>query len=217
VRLTSGAGADDHPDWSPDGKWIAFHSASAPPRESINIFKVRSDGSQLTQLTFFNGKNYSPRWSPDGRKLAYVTDRFWPGTDICVWDLEKKLESCPLRGAEQYSRPAWSPDGESLGYSYGIGPRSAVAFLRLKDKREERLPYPGGAAFDLAWSPDGRHAAYTAEALGKDAQCTIQLYTLENGSAAPLISSPRPLRFLRWSRASALALEAARSRNHAQP
>lgn len=50
-------------DWSPDGKWIAFD-------KGWQIFKVRPDGSDLTQLTF-KGANLNPDWSPDSQQLLY--------------------------------------------------------------------------------------------------------------------------------------------------
>jgi Tol biopolymer transport system component len=50
-------------DWSPDGKWIAFD-------KGWQIFKVRPDGTDLTQLTF-KGANLNPDWSPDSQQLLY--------------------------------------------------------------------------------------------------------------------------------------------------
>ncbi|HOL93178.1 MAG TPA: hypothetical protein PLH79_02415 [bacterium] len=52
------------PVWSPDGQWIAFTKTQAaefgvPIR--FDIFKVRSDGRELTQLTF-TGKSTKPAW-----------------------------------------------------------------------------------------------------------------------------------------------------------
>jgi len=51
-----------HPQWSPDGKWIAFMSYGG-------IYRVRPDGSGL-QLVIRDG--YFPAWSPDSKMLMYV-------------------------------------------------------------------------------------------------------------------------------------------------
>lgn len=50
-------------DWSPDSEWIAFNIGT-------QIYKIRKDGTELTQLTF-EGRNFSPDWSPDGNSILY--------------------------------------------------------------------------------------------------------------------------------------------------
>lgn len=59
---------DYDPRWSPDGSWIAFW-------RDDNLYKIRPDGSGLTQLTFLNGTSdwvedagpWTPRWQYDRR------------------------------------------------------------------------------------------------------------------------------------------------------
>ncbi len=47
-RLVSGA----RPCWAPDGQWVAFVRFSSNPLENGTIWKVRTDGTDLTQVTF---------------------------------------------------------------------------------------------------------------------------------------------------------------------
>ncbi|WKZ65099.1 MAG: hypothetical protein QY325_10035 [Flavobacteriales bacterium] len=56
------------PAWGPSG-WIAFTQASAP---NWNIWKVKSNGDSLTQLTF-TGNCFRPIWNPDGTEIGYST------------------------------------------------------------------------------------------------------------------------------------------------
>jgi TolB protein len=59
TQLTSNAGNNEHPTWSPDGKLIAFASDRGG---NYQIYIMRKDGSGVTRIT--NGtENTSPTWS----------------------------------------------------------------------------------------------------------------------------------------------------------
>ena len=61
------------PRLSPDGSRIAFSWFGPNASHSPYIYTVRSDGSDMKQLTY--GNETSPVWSPDGTKIAYVSSR----------------------------------------------------------------------------------------------------------------------------------------------
>jgi TolB protein len=64
------------PAWSPAGGWIAFVS-NQPGIDQI--FRVGTDGHNLTQLTFdTSGLDEHPSWSPDGSRLVFSTTRGGP-------------------------------------------------------------------------------------------------------------------------------------------
>ena len=78
-RLTSSAGDDMLPVWSPDGSRIAFTSTRDGNGE---VYVMNADGSDQTNLTNHPGADGGPRWSPDGTRIAFTTDRdgVIPGT-----------------------------------------------------------------------------------------------------------------------------------------
>lgn len=71
VRLLAvSPGKDVNPDWSPDGRRIAFASNRNGRDE---IFVIDADGSNLASLTPNpQVDNYSPIWSPSGQHLAFL-------------------------------------------------------------------------------------------------------------------------------------------------
>ena len=68
-RLTSADEGEYHPQWSPDGQWIAYVTWN----DSVggHIMKIRADGRGAPQrLTSAAALYYSPAWSPDGQRVV---------------------------------------------------------------------------------------------------------------------------------------------------
>jgi Tol biopolymer transport system component len=69
LRGTRRVGAGQ-PDWSPDGRLIAFLRQKAPSG-GADIYVVAPDGTGLRPLVRSRSDLKSPTWSPDGRSIAY--------------------------------------------------------------------------------------------------------------------------------------------------
>jgi hypothetical protein len=68
VNLTT-IDAPESPDFSPDGKTIAF---SGMRGSEADIYTVDLDSKQITNLTKDGFANYAPTYSPDGRSIVYL-------------------------------------------------------------------------------------------------------------------------------------------------
>jgi dipeptidyl aminopeptidase/acylaminoacyl peptidase len=74
-RITSGPYDDLEPQFSPDGRWIAFVSNRAPDPDATDdsdLFLVRPDGSDLHRLAGNPGPDERPTWSHSGELVAFV-------------------------------------------------------------------------------------------------------------------------------------------------
>ena len=60
-QLTVNDGVDSHPAWFPNGTRIAFASARDGDFE---IYTMRSDGTDVRQLTVNSWTDIRPDWSP---------------------------------------------------------------------------------------------------------------------------------------------------------
>ena len=104
--------AVNHPDWSPDGEWIAF--VADPPNTASQIQIVRPDGSDLQDLPVPKG-SFWPVWHPDGKVLAYRKSANNGGQQICLYRLENST-SQQLTHEGSNMKCCWSPDGRYLAY-----------------------------------------------------------------------------------------------------
>ena len=79
------------PQLSPDGKWLLVTGSSRSEKEKIDntdIFVVRTDGTQLTQLTYHPGNDLSPVWSPDGKSIFFLSQRGSAEKNYNVWRMD---------------------------------------------------------------------------------------------------------------------------------
>lgn len=78
------------PSLSPDGRWILYCSnsdATETKPENLDIFVVRADGSQMTQLTYHPGNDLSPAWAPDGKSIYFLSQRGTENGEYNIWKM----------------------------------------------------------------------------------------------------------------------------------
>lgn len=86
-RLTSVAGDDVNPSWSPDGKHLAFETARFTPRgnEDSDIAILELATGRVRQVTSGPDYDLAPQWSPDGTRVAFPRKRTSDGTLRICW------------------------------------------------------------------------------------------------------------------------------------
>jgi WD40-like Beta Propeller Repeat len=112
----------EDPAWSPDGAWIAALTSDRSSCDPCGLWKVRPDGTDLTQVypgSGFQGGEFWPDWSPDGSRfvfseLVYADGAIGVvGSDGTGYTLIDTPGSCCFD-----TDPAWSPDGTKIVFAW---------------------------------------------------------------------------------------------------
>src|SRR3954452_21450077 len=105
------------PDWSPDGKHIAFVDRSG----AGDLYVINPDGTnlhQLTQSAYPPASNYGarqPAWSADGQRLAFG----YGSAGISIINADGSTLRPLVRGNGLSFGAAWSPGGKKIAYAAG--------------------------------------------------------------------------------------------------
>ncbi len=210
-QLTSGPGYDYQPDWSPDGRSVAFARYAGDAIE-LELLDLASGG--VRPVTSNGAVNVEPRWSPDGSRIAFVSsvyNRRWHVFTVTTGsgtitrlteDNDSKLPRYYYSTWDHYLSPTWSPDGSELivvsnrGHIHGTGGfwrMAAQPGAPLREIRYEETTWKARPD----WSPDGKRVVYSSY-LGRQWN-QLWLMTADGGDAFPLGYGEFDATAPRWS------------------
>jgi Tol biopolymer transport system component len=135
-----------HPDWSPDGQWIAYSTSYKTTQEKSEIYLVKSDGTRRWKLA----KGDKPVWSPTGNKIAYTFH-----DEIYVFNLDclSDAKTCNAQTASVLAvgqNPDWSPDGQRMVFERD----EAIYVINIDGSEMNKLHVSeNGRCTEPDWSP----------------------------------------------------------------
>jgi serine/threonine protein kinase/Tol biopolymer transport system component len=156
---------DLHPQYSPDGRRVAFSSQRAG--SGHEIWLADADGTNVARLTRGPGRSQgSPGWSPDGRSIVF--DSRDENGRVNVWTIDVEgsgLHQVTHDPTEAFT-PSWSRDGRFIYFVSHRTGRAEVWRAAAAGGGDEQVSR-GGGTFPVE-SVDGRTLYYEGGIEGVD-------------------------------------------------
>ncbi len=187
MRFTTGEKGDRLPQWSPDGKQLAFISQRGGSSVA-QVYVVSATGGEALPVTKAENSVAAFKWSPHGDRIAYtmadpkskeeqqaeregkdwtIADRNYKHTRLYVVEVKSGRTALVTQADLTIHEFDWSPDGLRFVLGATETPTVDDSFMKVQVKT---VPASGGVPTLLVptrgklthprWSPDGKWVAW---------------------------------------------------------
>ena len=183
------SGRNSAPQWSPDGRWIAFlseRSTGSTEESTAQLYLISLAGGESFPVTESDEEVHSFSWSPDSRTLYFATRTPWTKAQNDAYKQEWK-DVLQYRGAERGDTIF------SIDVADAIARRAAVGTKADEDADAEAGATPGSRAlastplrvYELVTAPDGRRLAFVSGSIsGREEKIdAYEIYTVDLANA----------------------------------
>jgi serine/threonine protein kinase len=175
------------PQYSPDGKHIAFGSTRTGADQ---VWMSDSEGGSLVQLSNFKGASGagSPSWSPDGQKIVFNWRTRSPDrAALYVVDIAERIPRKLEVSTGDAAVPFWSHDGKWIYFLGGTDDARGERIYRVSPQGGHAEAVTSGRGYGPQESFDGQSLYFAASG----APTILEVATLNpTGTEYPVPSMP---------------------------
>jgi TolB protein len=162
-NITNDSAIEEFPQWSPDGRFLAFISFRDGRRD---IFLMNDETGEVEKVTQSDASYWSGCWSADNNTLIYygAASVFADQGDMYSYDLLNRVSRQLTTGGGTKMHPAIAPDGSLIAYQRDW----KLHFLYTDGLGDVRvLSAPDSVYDDMHWSSCGDFLVFNAFANGR--------------------------------------------------
>lgn len=188
------------PQWSPDGRFIAFNG--------LSVYWMDAEPRRI-RLNIGDSSGFNPVWSPDGSRIAYLTAKEdtmavmemvissqgiagLPHTIVQLASDDVGIEYFILDGD---SKLAWSPNGKWLLVVVEKEQKSDIYLIQVGSGESVNLTDHERSNYCPVWSPDSQQIAFLSE---RDGQTDIYLMNADGSGLRNLTNDDVPQQCPSW-------------------
>lgn len=166
-----------------DNSKIAFRG-SGP-----DIYTIRPDGTEVTQITATAETEYYGVWSPDGTRLLFTTDRdaVDASGEVYVMNADGTGQTRLTDTAATEDTPVWSPDGTQIAFQTYRDGNGEIYIMNADGSVQTNLTSDPSADGFPAWSPDGLRIAFSSD---RDGDSEIYVMDVNGANVTQLTTDP---------------------------
>lgn len=206
IQLTQSGEAHD-PQWSPDGRWIAFLSdrpAARPADESAAGGKEKAEAAQLYVISATGGESvpliqdedvHAFAWSADSRRLYYAAEVPWT-TD------QEEENTEEWKDVERFRESERGDLISQIELEAALAGRASTGASRLDAGVIAPVAQTPDRVKQIAVSPDGKRLAFVTDSRSQRQESLepygVQVIDLPHGEARRVVHRPAIVDSLHW-------------------
>ena len=188
--LTTAKKSSTNPEWSPDGKWMAFLSdrpgqIAGTAEGKKQLYVISADGGEAQQVTKLEGDVSDFEWAPDSKRIAFSTS---DPESKAMKDRKEKYGDYSVVHSDYQMTHLWITE-----FANGSAVPAEPKRLTEGDKF---------SVGDFSWSPDGMRIAFSAQRdpdLISIGTADLYVVNVSDKTLKKIVSTPGPDGNPKWS------------------
>jgi dipeptidyl aminopeptidase/acylaminoacyl peptidase len=189
TRLTEGPTNQEYPgEFSPDDRWLLVQTNKVG---QMNLWRMRPDGSEYTQLTEYRFPAMGGVWSPDGAWISYATNESTNLQNLDGYimraDGSDKQRVFHVSDGSRDAIVDWSPDGALLAV---VSDAAGVNQAGLMDRATSDVRWLSEPGVEESAAGFSHNGGWLLCLRNKDSEIRPVLYEVASGARRELTLPP---------------------------